>query len=78
MVSIINKINKGVCDNHKSKNKGVCNNCGVCRCCDTPPVYILKETTSVTKIKAYINLPKKVFQTRINKTFQRVNRRKEN
>ena len=28
---------KGVCDNHFSNKKGVCDQCGVCRYCDAPP-----------------------------------------
>ena len=54
-----NALEKGVYDKHKSKKNGVCNHCGVCRCCDAHPVCILKKITLVTKIKAYINLPKK-------------------
>ena len=38
-----NALEKGVYDKHKSKKKGVCNHCGVCRCCDAPPVFILKK-----------------------------------
>ena len=66
-----NTLYKGVCDKHKSKYKGFCNHCGVCRFSDAPPVCILKKSTSVTKIKAYINLPDKFRQTTINQTFHR-------
>ena len=38
-----NTLYKGVCDKHKSKYKGVCNHCGVCRCSDAPPDCILKK-----------------------------------
>ena len=35
---MINPPDKVVCDKHKSKKKGICQKCGVCRCCDAPPV----------------------------------------
>ena len=38
-----NTLEKGVCDNHKSKKKAVFNHCVECRCCDAPPVCILKK-----------------------------------
>ena len=77
-MSVNNSPDKGVCHKHKSKNKGVCDHCVLCRCWYTPPVCILKNIPPVAKIKAYINLPDIVFPTRINQTFQRVKRRKEN
>ena len=55
-----NTLDKGVCGKHKSENKVVCNHCGVCICCDAPSVCISKKITSVTKIKAYINLTEKI------------------
>ena len=30
---------KGVCDNHFSCKKGVCDQWGVCRYCDVPPYF---------------------------------------
>ena len=38
-----NKLENSVCDKHKSKKKGVCNHCRVCRYCDAPSVCILKK-----------------------------------
>ena len=34
-----NSPEKGVCDNILSNKKGVCDQCGACRYCDTPPDY---------------------------------------
>ena len=72
-----NTLEKGVCDNHKSKNKGVRDHCGVCRCYDAPPVCIFKKKPLVTKIKAGTDLSHKVHK-KINQTSQKMNRRKEN
>ena len=38
-----NPLEKDVCDKNKPKKKGVCDDCGVCRCCDASPVCILKK-----------------------------------
>ena len=72
------KPDKGLCNKYKYKKEEGFNHYGVCRCCDAPPIFIIKKIKSVTKIKSYINLPKKNLQTTINQTFQRANRRKEN
>ena len=36
-----NPTEKGVCDKYFSYKKGVCDQCGVCRYCDAPPVLWL-------------------------------------
>ena len=47
-----NPHDKGVCDRNKSDNKGVCDQCGVCRFCDTPPVCLSKMNHYVYQIKS--------------------------
>ena len=34
-----NPTDTGVCDNNFSCKKGVCDKCGVCRYCETPPYF---------------------------------------
>ena len=65
-----NPLEKGVCDNKKSKNKVVFDHCVVCRCCESPPVCILKKIASDTKIKAYINLPEKLVKKQSIRRFR--------
>ena len=52
MISISNPLEKVLCDKHKSKKKGVCDQCGVCRCCDIPPVFRSKMNHFGYKIKS--------------------------
>ena len=48
----------GVFDKHKSNNKGVCDRCGVCRCCDAPPVFDQRWITYFNKLNHKVNRKK--------------------
>ena len=48
---MISPVDIGLYEEHKSKNKIVCDNCVGCRCCDPPPDWSLKSNHIVYKLR---------------------------